>query len=310
MKNYYQVLGIAENAEDAVIKKAFRELARKYHPDVAGAAGEEKFKEINEAYDILSDPKKRAEYDRMRRGFANREARSHGPGYDRVPHDWGNAGNTADWGSIFDDLFSNFSGGNGAGRPEASIPEETVALTLEQVATGTELNLSIPEIQRCPVCHGTKPDCSRCGGVGQVQEHKKFAVKIPQGVADGDVIRVGEYARLKIQVSPHPRFVRQGDNLMGRLVLTVPVAAVGGQVDIAPLVGKSIALTIPPHTNYGKTMRLKGLGLPKKGGAGAGDLLLEVALRFPEPFSAQDDALYQDLLKNHREVGGEIHAPR
>lgn len=307
-KDYYKILEVSESADKAAIKAAYRKLARKYHPDVSGKAGEDKFKEINEAYEVLSDPKKREEYDQMRRGYANRKARSQGPGYQRVSYDGDGFG---DWGSIFEDLFAQAGPDLGATYTRTQrVPEETVTLTLEQVARGVSLPISVSEPVVCPVCHGTNADCPRCGGLGQVMEPKKFTVTVPPGVEAGSVLRVGNHARLRVEIAPHPRFVRQGSNLLGRLMVPVPLAAAGGEVPVTPLSGDPVMVKIPPHTNQGKMLRLRGLGLPQRGSGTKGDLLLEVTLRFPEPFTAQDDALYQELLKNHSEKGGEVRAPR
>lgn len=308
-KDYYKILGVDEKADEKAIKEAFRRLARQYHPDVSGKAGEEKFKEINEAYEVLSDPQKRAEYDQMRRGYAFHQARSRGPGFQRVDFDW-NPRDFADWSTLFEDLFQSDGGFSHRWETHTAQAEETVRLTLEQVATGATIPLTVNTIRECPVCHGRDRDCPRCGGLGQVAEPRRFDVKVPPGVEDGAVLRVGDYARLKVEVEPHARFKRQGDDLIGELMVSVPLAATGGELSILPLVGKPVTVTIPPHTNHGKVLRLRGLGLPRRGSQQRGDMLLEVTLRFPEPFTAADDEHYQALRAIHHEGGGEIHAPR
>ncbi len=308
-KDYYKILEISETADAATIKAAYRKLARKYHPDVSGKTSEERFKDINEAHEVLSNPKKRQEYDRLRRSFANRKARSQGPGYQRVSHEW-DGFDVGDFGSIFDDLFSGSGSTRTQQRPKPETPEETLVVTLEQVASGATVPITVSQIRPCATCHGADPNCSRCGGLGQTMEPQGFEVKVPPGVEDGTVLRVGSHARLKIQVAPHPRFHRQHNDLVGKLMVAVPVAACGGQVTVSPLVGESVALTIPPHTNQGKVLRLRGMGLPDRSGATQGDLLLEVTLRFPEPFTAEDDRLYEELKALHLESGGDVHAPR
>lgn len=307
-KDYYKILEISETADAATIKAAYRKLARKYHPDVSGKTGEERFKDINEAHEILSNPKKRQEYDRLRRNFANRKARSQGPGYERVSRDW-DGFDVNDFGSIFEDLFA---GGATRTPPRAKpeAPEETLVVTLEQVAGGATVPITVSQIRACTTCHGTDPNCTRCGGLGQIMEPQGFEVKVPPGVEDGTVLRVGGHARLKVQVAPHPRFHRQHNDLLGKLMVSVPVAASGGQVTVSPLLGDAVALTIPPHTNQGKVLRLRGLGLPDRSSGVPGDLLLEVTLRFPEPFTSEDDRLYEELKALHHESGGDVHAPR
>ncbi len=307
-KDYYKILEVEEKADAAAIKKSYRRLARKYHPDVSGKAGENKFKEINEAYEILSNPGRRAEYDRVRRQFAERESRRQGQGFRQVSHDWGGS-DFQGFGSILDDLFSG-AGERTRWTPPRSTPEETVRITLEQVASGSRVSLTVNDVKECVVCHGRDSGCPRCGGLGQVAEPRRFEVKVPAGVADGDILRVGEHARLRIEVEPHPRFHRQKDNIVGRLMVSVPVAAVGGEVEVRPLVGEAMMVKIPRHTNHGKMLRLKGMGLPQRGSGMKGDMLLEVALRFPEPMTAEDDQLYQELRSRHQEAGGEIRAPR
>ena len=308
-KDYYKILEISENADAATIKSAYRKLARKYHPDVGGKSSEDRFKEINEAYEVLSNPTKRAEYDQLRRNFANRKARSQGPGYQRVSHDW-DGFNVEDFGSIFEDLFSGPGQTTRTQQRPRSTPEETVTVTLEQVMTGTTIGLTVNQIKPCPVCHGTDPDCARCGGLGQIIEPQRFDVKIPAGIEDGAVLRVGEHARLKVQIAPNPRFSRQHNDLVGRVMVSVPVAATGGEISVAPLVGDHITVKIPAHTNQGKVLRLRGMGLPDRTTGKRGDLLLEVTLRFPEPFVADDDRLYREISALHQETGGDIHAPR
>ena len=307
-KDYYKILEVDEKADAAAIKRSYRRLARKYHPDVSGPAGESKFKDINEAYEILSDPGRRAEYDRARRHFAEQESRRQGPGFRQVSYDWGGQ-DLGGFGSFFDDLFSSSSERGRRSAPRTT-PEETVRITLEQVASGTKVSLTVNDVKECVVCHGRDSACPRCGGLGQVAEPRRFEVKVPPGVQDGDVLRVGEHARLHIEVEPHPRFQRQKDNIVGRLMVSVPLAAVGGEVALKPLVGEEMMVTIPRHTNHGKVLRLKGMGLPHRGSSAKGDMLLEVALRFPEPMTAADDLLYEQLRTSHEEVGGEIRAPR
>lgn len=308
-KDYYKILEVDEKADAKTIKSQFRKLARRYHPDVTGNSSDEKFKEINEAYEVLSDPKKRGEYDRLRRGFANRQSRSRGAGFQRVNRDW-DSGDFSDWDHLFQDLFSGTETMGSRARNERAVPAENISVTLEQVAQGAVIGLTVQEPEACAACRGLNPDCPQCGGTGTTIKPSRFNVTIPAGVETGTVLRVGNYARLRVEVAPHPRFARQGRDLRGQLMVPVPLAATGGEVSVRPLIGDSIMVKVPPHTNHGRVLRLKGLGLPERGSSVRGDLLLEVVLRFPEPFTAEDDRLYQQLRKNHTETGGEIRAPR
>ncbi|MCY0910011.1 MAG: J domain-containing protein, partial [Sulfobacillus thermotolerans] len=279
-KDYYKILEVNDKADAKEIKASYRRLARKYHPDIGGKASENRFKEINEAYEVLSDPDKKQKYDAMRKGYAQYQAHGQGPGYQRVSYSWNpESAPGTEWGDIFGDIFSGMgsrqrtSAEAGTGRRQSTVPLQTVTITLEQVASGTTASLTVNEPQICPICHGTDPDCSRCGGLGQVMMPHKFSVTIPPGVRDGAILRVGEHARIKVQVAPHARFVRQGDDLIGRLMVAVPVAATGGELNITPLAGSQVSVKIPAHTNQGKMLRLRGLGLPRMGTDQNGDML-------------------------------------
>lgn len=319
IKDYYQILGVDEKATEQEIREAFRRAARKYHPDVNKSKdAEEAFKRINEAYGVLSDPEKRAQYDALRRGAAFAEARRQGPGYRRVDHDFNdlfrNRGGPEfdldDLGSLFGDLFGRFRRDGGRGAAETAVPEEKVSLTLEQVMTGTTVHLTLTEMEPCPRCRGAGGNCPACSGSGRVPRAQGFDVTIPPGVRDGTVLRVGPHARLRVEVLPHPRFTRKGSDLVGKVKLPVPTAALGGEVDVRPLVGEPVKLKVPPHTNQGKVLRLRGLGLPDPKGGARGDLLLEVELFLPEPLTIADERLYRELARHHGGAqGGEIHAP-
>lgn len=312
-KDYYKALDVDERADSKKIKSAYRRLARKYHPDAGGKGNEERFKEINEAYQVLSNPAKRAEYDRLRTGYANRASQNWGPGFQRVRRESSDRQETDDWSSLFEDLFADsrqWNPSSSASRT-AAIPEESVAIGLEEVANGTRVEVAVQALETCPQCRGGSLDCKRCGGLGKITTPKKFDVRVPAGVEDGTVLRVGEHARVKITVRAHPRFSRQGKDLRGRLQVAVPLAAVGGEIEFKPLTGDRLTLKIPAHTNAGKVLRLRGLGLPGRGRSDArGDLLLEVELVFPEPFDEEDDRLYESLLAGHSDKGGEVYAPR
>ncbi len=311
-KDYYKILQIDPHADETTIKRAYRKLARRYHPDVGGKGNEERFKEINEAYQVLSNRQKRAEYDRLRMGYANRASQSWGPGFRRVRTERARSQDAEDWTSLFEDLFGagGWTSTNGTPPGATQVPEQQVSIGLEDVARGTQVTLTVESMEPCPNCRGTSVECPRCGGLGSVTAPKNFTVKIPPGVPDGAVLRVGEHARLRVAVRDHPRFVRQGKDLRGRLRVAVPLAVIGGQIAFKPLVGEQVSVKIPSHTNAGKVLRLRGLGLPERGKNEKGDLLLEVELMFPEPFRPEDDRLYQQLLKGHHDVGGEIYAPR
>jgi len=283
-KDYYKILGVARGAGDDEIKKAYRKLARKYHPDVSKEANaKEKFQDVSEAYETLKDKEKRAAYDSLG---------SHRPGQDfRPPPDWfsrfgrGGAGAGAaeeDLGGIdLSDLFESF--GRGFQRREFKIPGEdyevTVPLTLEELARGVEREFKIGE--------------------------RSLRARIPRGATDGERLRLrgkgGPGANggppgdlyLTISVLPHLLFRPNGHDLD----LDVPVApweaALGAQIEIPTLAGE-VAMKLPPGSKSGQKLRLAGKGLPKPGG-GAGDLYAVIGVALPGSLTDRERQLYEEL---------------
>jgi curved DNA-binding protein len=288
-KDYYKILGVARGAGDDEIKKAYRKLARKYHPDVSKEANaKEKFQDVSEAYETLKDKEKRAAYDSLG---------SHRPGQDfRPPPDWfsrfgrGGAGAGAaeqDLGGIdLSDLFESF--GRGFQRREFKIPGEdyevTVPLTLEELARGVEREFKIGE--------------------------RSLRARIPRGATDGERLRLrgkgGPGANggppgdlyLTISVLPHLLFRPNGHDLD----LDVPVApweaALGAQIEIPTLAGE-VAMKLPPGSKSGQKLRLAGKGLPKPGG-GAGDLYAVIGVALPGSLTDRERKLYEELREASR----------
>jgi len=294
-KDYYKILGVERGATDDEVKKAYRKLARKYHPDVSKEANaKEKFQEVSEAYETLKDKEKRAAYDSLG---------SHRPGQDfRPPPDWfsrfgrGAAAPGADdvdlGGVDLSDLFESLGrGGFGRGfqRREFKIPGEdyevTVPLTLEELARGgVEREFRIGE--------------------------RSVRARIPRGAADGERLRLrgkgGPGANggpagdlyLNVSVLPHPLFRPNGHDLD----LEVPVApweaALGAQIEIPTLEGE-VAMKLPAGSKSGQKLRLAGKGLPKPGG-GAGDLYAAVQVAVPAAPSERERELYEQLREASR----------
>lgn len=283
MKNPYETLGVAKGADDATIKAAYRKLARANHPDVApdDAAAEERFKAASQAYAILSDSEKRAEYDEfgdvaLDAGFdaaAARSARDSFRGF-RGPH--------AGPGFDLDDLFANVFGGapHGARPRMRRGPDLSARVTLDFL-TATRGGIHSLELLR-PLANGdTKPS--------------RVQVRIPPGVRNGGRIRLagkgGESPNgpagdllLDVQVAPHPFFTRDGRNLQIELPLTVPEAVNGGKVQVPTLEGQA-TVTIPEGTQGGSKLRLRGKGVPAHGKHAAGDLIATIRIRVPKPES-------------------------
>jgi curved DNA-binding protein len=292
-KDYYEILGVERKAGEEAIKKAYRKLARQYHPDVSKQPNaEERFKEIAEAYQTLKDPDKRAAYDQLG---------SHQPGQDFRPGaDWQKQ--YADTQFAFEDidladLFAGLRGGHRAARG-AKIPmpgqdyEVSVHLTIEEAYRGSEVNLdlSLPEYD--------------ANGVPHRVPHA-FTARIPKGATDGQRLRLpGKGGKgfnggrdgdlyLNIVLHPHALYRASGHDLYLDLPLTPWEAVLGTSVEL-PTPGGSVALKVPAGTRAGQQLRLARRGLPKPGG-GEGDLYAIVQIAVPTVASEQERALFQQL---------------
>ncbi|MBM3106454.1 curved DNA-binding protein [Pseudomonas sp. P66] len=290
-KDYYKILGVEPSADDKAIKTAYRKLARKYHPDVSKERdAEEKFKEANEAYEALSNPEKRAEYDELRKYG------QHGRPF-QGPPGWENRSSGGFEGGDFSDFFSSIfgaRGGNGnpfgrgqqrsAGRRGQDVEME-LAIFLEETLSGEskQISFQVPQYN----ANGQRTGFTT----------KTLNVKIPAGVTDGEKIRLkGQGASgigggangdlfLTVRMAPHPLFDVEGHDL----IITVPLApweaALGTKVAVPTLTGK-INLTIRPDSQSGQRLRVKGMGLANKQGE-RGDLYAQLKVVMP---SQSDDA--------------------
>ncbi|MDQ1704780.1 MAG: molecular chaperone DnaJ [Frankiaceae bacterium] len=363
-KDYYASLGVPKDASQADIKKAYRKLARTYHPDAnkGDTTSEEKFKEVSEAYDVLSDEAKRKDYD---------EARSLFGGGFRVPRGAGAGGGQGGYGATFDlgDLF----GGSGAGasgglgdifgnifrtRQAGGVPrrgadlETEVRLSFTDAIAGVTVPIQLAGTGSCPTCKGSgaKPGtathvcpvcsgtgmssrnqggfafaepcrecrgrgiivddpCPTCAGSGQALSTRTLRARIPAGVADGQRIRLkgkgqpGERGGppgdvvVHVHVQPHPIFGRKGDNLTLTLPVTFPEAALGSTVKVPTLDGPPVTVKIPPGTTSGRTLRVRGKGVPRRDGT-RGDLLVTVEVAVPQRLSDQA----RDALTSYAEA--------
>ena len=356
-RDYYEVLGVQKNATEDEIKKAYRKIAIKYHPDrnPGDKEAEEKFKEAAEAYDVLHDPKKRQNYDQF--GF-------NGPlGGDGGFGGFGGASmNMDDIFSMFGDIFGGhgfggFGGGGGQRRPQqyrGSDLRLKVRLTLEEINQGVTKKFKVrkditcshcngsgaeagSDREQCPTCHGTgyishttqsifgmmqtqgvcptcggegtviKNKCHECHGEGVVKGEEVVEIKIPAGVAEGMVVNVpgkGNAGRRNgvngdiqvfIEEEPHELFVRDGNNLIYNLLLDFPTAALGGEVEIPTIEGTKLRVKIDSGTQPGKTLRLRGKGLPavQGYGSGKGDLIVNISVYVPKTLSRDEKEALQ-----------------
>ena len=324
-KDYYKILGVDRKADDKTIKSAYRRLARKFHPDVAKTKdATERFKEVSEAYEVLSDPEKRRRYDSLgpdwQRYTQAPPGAPPGGGF-RVEYgeDPGNLGDFSEFfRSIFGDLGAHARRGSRSGgirfdegfdrSPRGADVEAGVEISLDEAFHGARKTFAMDLEEPCAVCQGAgnvqgKP-CAACGGGGWQRAHRQVDVKIPAGVKSGQRVRVsGEGtgapgARgdlyLSVTVAAHPFFERKGDDVLLTLPITAPEAALGTSIEVPTLRGK-VSMKVPPATSSGRTFRLPGYGMPRLKGGGAGDQFVAVKIAMPSEMTSEERELYEKL---------------
>ena len=371
-KDYYAILGVSRDAKPPEIRKAYRRLARKYHPDVnpGNKTAEEKFKELSQAYEILGDEKKRQVYDQY--GFYSDNIPPGGPGpgastgagapgVDFSGFDFSNFDNVdtepekrGGFGGGFRDIFSQLFNRSGEREEEeAEGPqkggdlEHHLHLGFWDAIRGTQVRITIARQETCPTCKGTgsaggapitcpacggtgkttrqagtmrftvtcpqcggtgrqRRPCQTCGGSGFVRKPESFEVRIPPGVDTGSRVRVpgkgnagvrgGPAGDLYIvtEVEPHPIFERKGDNIYVKVPVTVSEAALGAKVEVPTLVGPS-TIKIPPGTQSGQKLRLRGKGAPSLRGDARGDQFVEVQVVVPRVADERTREILREL---------------
>ncbi|HSA87834.1 MAG TPA: DnaJ C-terminal domain-containing protein [Nitrospira sp.] len=329
-RDYYQILGIPRTASPDDIKKAFRRLARQYHPDLhAGAKKaemEKKFKELNEAQEVLTDPEKRKKYDQFGADWdqaqafekARQQARTQGSntpwGFEGDYGSQAGGGSTDQFSDFFESLFGKRgrggSGRSGSGEPGEDIETE-VQLGLREVLTGVTKRVNLREPRTCSTCLGIGTvrgrSCATCLGTGMTTEHKTIEVRIPAGVQDGTRVRVGGKGQpgtnggkrgdlyLHVVIPSDPVFRRQGSDLHVTLPVFPWEAALGAEVT-APTLAEPVKVKVPPGSKADGKLRLKGKGLPSATG-GYGDLFLTLQIVLPAGISEEERMLYERLSK-------------
>jgi DnaJ-class molecular chaperone len=320
-RDYYQILGIARSASADDIKKAYRRLARQYHPDLHGGAKkaemEKKFKELNEAHEVLSDPDKRKKYDQYgaqwEQAEAFEKARQQGGAQG---FSWQQTGGGSG-GEAFSDIFENLFGGRGRGGTGRGFAtpgddlETEVDLTLREVLTGVTKRVRLNEPVPCTTCQGTGVlrgrTCPTCFGSGSTAESKTIEVKIPAGVQDGTRVRVAGKGQpgsnggkrgdlyLHVVIEPDPIFRRQGSDIHVALPIYPWEAALGAEI-MAPTLTEPVRVKVPAGSRADGKLRLKGKGLPSATG-GHGDLFLVLHIVMPPSITEEEQPLYERLAR-------------
>ncbi len=353
-RDYYEVLGVEKNANADEIKKAYRKAAIKYHPDKnpGDKEAEEKFKEAAEAYDVLSNPDKRARYDRY--GHAGMSGAAGGGGFEG----FGGFSSMEDIFSQFGDIFGGHFGGGFGGQRGQRVNQGTdirvkVKLTLQEISAGTTKKLKITKMLACDKCGGTgakdanayatcstchgsgyitqvqnsffgrvqtqsvcptcggsgrtiTTPCDKCHGEGTLRGEEVVEIKIPAGVGAGMALTVqgkGNAARhggvngdlqVVIDEQTDPELIRDGNDLIHNLNITVPMALLGATVEVPTVEGRA-KIKIDAGTHAGKVLRLRGKGLPEVNGYGRGDLLVVVDITIPDHLSSDERKLVEKL---------------
>ena len=360
-RDYYEVLEVTKDSTVEEIKKAYRKKAIQYHPDKNpdDKEAEEKFKEAAEAYDVLSNPDKRARYDQFGHAGMSGAAGNGGP--------FGGGMSMDDIFSMFGDIFgghgggfggfSGFGGFGGGGQQQrrfrGSDLRVKVKLNLKEISTGAEKKFKLKKYVACDHCHGSgaegnsgadtcptcngsgsvirnqqtilgtmqtrttcptcsgegkviKNKCKVCGGDGIVHGEEVVSVKIPAGVAEGMQLSMSGKGNagkhngvpgdllIQVQEEPHPELIRDDNDLIYNLLLSFPVAALGGTVEI-PTIDSRVKVKIDQGTQPGKVLRLRGKGLPSVNGYGIGDLLVNVSVYVPETLSKDEKSTLEQL---------------
>jgi len=359
-KDYYKVLGVSKTASNKEIRDAYRKLAKKYHPDrnPNDKSAEEKFKSVQEAYDVLGDETKRKQYDQMRDGaFFGGFGGGFGPGGQGGfrPHPgaggqqfrYEDLSGFGDLGDLFSSIFGFGGMGRGAGGPQAGFGTHfgpmrgedihaEIEIPFEQAISGGKTTFQIAReeecsrcggtgtepgsgTQTCPTCNGrgsvatsqgafsiSRPcpaclgrgvtggrPCSACGGQGVAAHTRSIAVKIPAGVGNGSKIRIAGQGQkgsqggpagdliLTVRVREHAKFRREGSTIYSDVTVNLAQAVLGANVKVETIDGP-VNLRIPPGTQPGRKLRLKGKGVKKVHGNGRGDHIVQVDVRIPE----------------------------
>ena len=352
-RDYYDVLGVSKGASADELKKAYRAKAKELHPDrnSDNPKAEDQFKEVNEAYEALKDPEKKAAYDRFGHAAFDGGMGARQGGFGGGQGDFASA-----FSDVFDDLFGDFMGGQrGNARQRATRGSDlryNLRVSLEDAYSGSQKTINVPTAIACESCHGTgaesgaepqtcptcsgmgkvraqqgfftvertcptcsglgqiiKNPCKKCGGAGRVEKNRSLSINIPAGVETGTKIRLagegeaglrgGPTGDLYIfmEVQEHPLFEREGPHLFCRVPVSMASAAWGGDIEVPTIDGGRSRVKIPPGSQTGRQMRLRGKGMPMLRGAGHGDMLIELAAETPVNLTSRQKELLREFDK-------------
>lgn len=356
-KDYYSILGVNRNATQDEIKKAYRKLAVQYHPDKnpGNKQAEEKFKEINEAYDVLKDEQKKAAYDHygsdaFQSGFGGSQGFSGG-------FDFRN--NFSGFSDIFEDIFTGFTGGGYSNRPQSQPGSDIrydISISLEDAYHGKKTNIKFMTLVKCDSCNGTGSEghkapspcptcggrgnvrynqgfitierpcstcggsgsilsdpCKKCSGSGRIKGEKNLEITIPAGVSTGSKIRIigeGEAGfkgapagnlYIFINVLSHKIFIRNDNDLVCKVPISMVKAALGGEIEVPDLDGVNCNIKIPHGTQSGAQFRLKGKGMPSVNSSRKGDIIVEVSVETPVSLSSKQKEILEQFANEKDE---------
>lgn len=353
-RDYYEILGVGRDATDEDIKKAYRKLALRYHPDKNpdDKGSEERFKEVNEAYEVLSNSEKRRKYDLFGHGMGA----STGGGFEG----FGGFG-AGGFGDIFEDIFEDFFGAGTRHRRRAERGADlryNLEVSFEEAAFGMETKINIPRTEVCSACNGsgakssaklsicptckgngqirfqqgfftlsrtcthcngegriiTDP-CDKCQGRKRIRRERTLSVKVPPGVETGSRLRLSGEGEAGINGGPpgdlyivitvreHPFFTREGNDIICNVPISFVKAALGGKIEVQTLTG-SVTLNIPPGTQSGNMLRIKGKGIADIRGYGIGDQIVKITVEIPKKLTPKQKELLEEYAKaSGEEVG-------
>lgn len=281
-RDYYEILGVDRNASQEEIKKAYHKLAHQYHPD-KGRGDDAKFKEVNEAYQVLGNAKKRQQYDQFGSAFGAGQAGSGGFSWQDFArttggaNPFGQAGIEFDFGDIFGDLFGDFFTSRARQRNSIAMDLE---IDFKDVVFGAEKTITLPN-------------------------QEKLTITVPPGVSEGQMLRVpgrGNVDRsgvagdiyLQLHVKPHPTITREGFDLVSRETISFPDAALGTKITVETIDGTA-EIKVPAGVLSGQRLRLKGRGIVRGRGGSRGDHYVEMTVRTPQKLSRKQKKLYEEL---------------